>query len=515
MSMLHTECLSPSRAHATAIAVADIGLTISYGALATAARRLAAAIARHLPAGGGRAAVLLPSSIEFCVVTFALLERGIAIAPIDVSLRGLSLDTALRRLSPHVVVAAPSVMARVPRDRLAECSLKLNLECVHAERSPVLVVELASDLGSDRRMIAVQQDDGMPEPRERATRNPDADALLVSTSGSTGLPKYVRLGHAGTLFNARGHLKALGLTAPFRAFQALDVSYSYGLVASMLATFVAGGTLCLPVRSDLQALRPALIRSGARVCLGSPALFDYMLQTCPADERDGLRALTVIGIGGDRATETLRRRIAAALPQVAAHVTYGVTEAGPRVATLPPDRLLTAPDSVGFPLDGVEIAILDEDGEPMPAGQVGLLHIRTPSRMNGYLDDPTPLDPSGWLAVKDLASLDPEGMLVIHGRADRQFKHRGRRINPAQIERVIERLPKVVSVRVEPVPGSDSLRAIVHHQIDVGDDFCDRLVAHCRRNLPPRLVPEIVETVPETSGFFFKGRPLAVPGTVG
>lgn len=132
--------------------------------------------------------------------------------------------------------------------------------------------------------------------------------------------------------------------------------------------------------------------------------------------------------------------------------------------------------------------------------------------MNGYLGIETGNGASDeWIAIDDLASLDTQGFLTIHGRADRQFKHRGRRINPAQIEYVLERFPGVVAARVEPVgERNDHLRATIHHRGDVARDLERQLREHCRRNLPGRLVPGEIVTVVENNGYFFKGRRLPV-----
>jgi acyl-CoA synthetase (AMP-forming)/AMP-acid ligase II len=511
MELLHSLCLLRERNERPALTVPALGFSADYGGLAHGAAALARALEDAGVARGARIALMMPPSPAFVTVLFAALARGAAVAPVDTSLRGLSLSSALDRLDPDLLAAPAAALKRLPEGTAARRLLAI--EETVASPAPALVATLIADGRAERLHIP------LAGPLAAMLRGPEGmedtdDALLVSTSGSTGHPKYVRLGHAGTVFNARGHLAALGLHSPFTALQALDVGYSYGLIASLLATFVAGGTLVLPNGADAKAIREATAGGSPSVCLASPALLDYLVDTCPPGEEDVLRRLEKIGIGGDHCRESLRAKLAGFFPASGFYVTYGITEAGPRVATLPPDDFLRRPRSVGLPLDGVRLEVADADGRPCQAGMVGTLRVLTPSRMNGYLGDAPGPTAAGavddWLATGDLASLDEAGFLTIHGRADRQFKHRGRRVNPAQIEMVLECFPGIVSARAETAEeDGDLLRAVVFHRAgEEAEDLPRRLQEHCRRNLPGRLVPGEIVTVVEDSGYFFKGRPM-------
>lgn len=460
---------------------------------------------------GGRVALIAPASPEFVVALLAAVRCGAAVAPVDMSLRGLSLAGALNRLAPDVVIGGAGALRRL-RDCAFRPAVAIAFDGIDSKPAPTL--RATAYIRGDTQ-TAVLPLTGRPDNPEHAgadgVQGRD-DALLVATSGSTGQPKYVRLSHEGILFNTRAHLDSLGLGKPFQAIQVLDASYSYGLVASLLGTLVAGGTVVFPPQSDARSVRETVRTERPDVCLASPALLEYLIDNCPADERDAFASLSRIGIGGDRCREHLRRKFQDFMPNAAIYVTFGATEAGPRVSTLPPDQLLQRPDSVGLPLEGVDIRIVDPQGRECAPGEIGLLRVRTPSRMNGYLGIETGNGASDeWIAIDDLASLDTQGFLTIHGRADRQFKHRGRRINPAQIEYVLERFPGVVAARVEPVgERNDHLRATIHHRGDVARDLERQLREHCRRNLPGRLVPGEIVTVVENNGYFFKGRRLPV-----
>lgn len=512
MNLFHSLCLSHERTGRPALAVPGRGFSADYAALNRGVGALARAFGAAGLSKGARAALMMPPSPAFVTTLLAVLARGAAAAPVDTSLRGLSLASALGRLAPDLLAGPEAALKRLPEGTTAPRCL-LAFEGMTDQPSPALVATLVVDGRAERLLIPLAgtpAEDGNGEGLlvPEGVLGTD-DALLVSTSGSTGHPKYVRLSHDGLAFNTRGHLAALGLRDPFTALQALDIGYSYGLIASLAATLVAGGTVVLPNGTDAKAIRDAIAGGNPSVCLASPALLDYLIDTCPPEEQDVLRRLEKIGIGGDHCRETLRAKVAGFFTGSRCYVTYGITEAGPRVATLPPEDFLRRPRSAGLPLDGVRLEVVDADGRPCPPGITGTLRVRTPSRMNGYLGDPSP-QTGDWLSTSDLASLDEDGFLTVHGRADRQFKHRGRRVNPAQIEMVLERYPGIVSARVEPVEeNGDLLKAMVFHRPGGdGADLARQLREHCRRNLPSRLVPGEIVTVVEASGYFFKGRPL-------
>jgi acyl-coenzyme A synthetase/AMP-(fatty) acid ligase len=198
------------------------------------------------------------------------------------------------------------------------------------------------------------------------------------------------------------------------------------------------------------------------------------------------------------------------LPRARFFATYGLTEAGPRVSTLPPEDFLVRGESVGVPLRGVQLEVRDVEGRPCGPGEVGSLFVRTPSLMSGYLvagdsePPPSPL-PNSWYPTGDLAALDADGYLSLHGRQDRQTKFRGRRFNPAVVERCLESHPSVVSAQVVVDTAADRLVATARVRPGYDGTLAQELLVHCRRNLPNVLVPAGIECVAD-EGFYFKRR---------
>lgn len=170
------------------------------------------------------------------------------------------------------------------------------------------------------------------------------------------------------------------------------------------------------------------------------------------------------------------------------HVEYGATECG-NIAVAGPELHARHPDSVGRPLGGVMVEIVDSADRPLPAGVDGLIRIRTPGMVAGYVGDPALTAKTfrdGWYYSNDRGHLNEDGLLVFEGRADDMMILNSINIHPAEIERVAETFPGVIECAAFP------LRSMVHGDIPmlavVTADTCDlkQLAAHCTRQLGVR-----------------------------
>jgi acyl-CoA synthetase (AMP-forming)/AMP-acid ligase II len=504
LDFLHSRCLQPQHSGTVVLHLSEPDLAVTYDALAAAVSRMADVFKRCGLGRGSRLAIAATPTLEFVASLLAASRIGSAVAPMDVSLRGFSFSDYLGSVAPDAIIGPAAVLMRAPE----QCArVRVVFDVGHGSAIPVISGVASSDDGSWPFQIHGAEPGDAARARQVSARcRPTDDALLIATSGSTGAPKLVRLSHAAVLFNIREHLASLGLSKPFSALQGLGLSYSYGLISSFLSPLAVGGTVVLPARTDQRSLCNAISSGHPTVSLMTPALIEHLLNNVSPEQLGSLRRLEKLGIGGDACPEWLRHKIAEMLPATAPYVTYGATEAGPRIATLPPADFLTRPSSVGLALNGIQLAVVDGSGHPVDAGETGRLLVRTPSRMSGYLG----LDGAGseWLDIGDIASLDEQGYLNLHGRAGRAFKYRGRMFDPAQVERVIMRLPSVLFSRVEPGAQGGGLQALVYYRIGQGADIQMQILRHCRRNLPSRLIPSQLITVAEADASFFKGRRL-------
>lgn len=270
--------------------------------------------------------------------------------------------------------------------------------------------------------------------------HPD-NTLLLSTSGSTGSPKFVRLSLNNLLDNADAIAQVLAIDSNSIAFAHLPLHYSYGL--SVITSHLLRGAPVALTNSSLmeKSFWARLQDCGATHFPGVPYHFKMM-------ERLGLKRLPLGGVnvitqaGGH--LETLTRQTLWEMMNARGgrfHVLYGQTEASPRMATLAHNDFPIAPDSVGSALPRGCFSILDEDGNEVKAGQIGNIVYAGPNVMLGYAETNSELALGdvmlGKLETGDIGVLDGAGRLTISGRSKRFAKVLGLRINLDEVEKVL------------------------------------------------------------------------------
>ena len=263
-------------------------------------------------------------------------------------------------------------------------------------------------------------------------------ALLLSTSGSTGSAKVVRLSHANLQTNAEAIAAVLGIDADARAVTSLPMSYCYGL--SVLHSHLArGASLVLTEASVVDdAFWAAFRQAQATSLAGVPHTFELLDRIGFADL--DLPTLRTVTQAGGRLDPAIVRRYAE-LGQArgwAFHVMYGQTEATARMACLPPELAATHPTSIGRAIPGGSLRLDLEAGDG--SEDVGELVYRGPNVMLGYAEGPADLALGRVvteLRTGDLARVDDEGLFEIVGRRHRFVKPFGLRIDLDGVERAL------------------------------------------------------------------------------
>lgn len=257
-------------------------------------------------------------------------------------------------------------------------------------------------------------------------------ALLLSTSGSTGSPKLVRLSHAAIAANARAIADYLGLESADRAITTLPLSYSFGL--SILASHLeAGAAVVLTRQTPLERGFWAELDARAVSSLsGVPASFELLHRL--GLERRELPSLRMLTQAGGRLRDELLRHFDA-LARARGwrfYVMYGQTEAAPRISYVPPERLADKIGSIGIAIPGGELSVDPDSGE---------LVYRGPNVMLGYAASRADLvlgdEQGGVLRTGDLARRDADGYFHLIGRARRFVKLAGIRVGLDEIETLL------------------------------------------------------------------------------
>ncbi|MGZ5077965.1 MAG: class I adenylate-forming enzyme family protein [Usitatibacter sp.] len=291
-------------------------------------------------------------------------------------------------------------------------------------------------------------------------------AALVYTTGTTGDPKAVMLTHASLLFIARASASLRGVRSDDRVYGVLPMSHVYGLASVCIGSLMGGARIHLAARFSPAAMAAALARDGITVCQGVPAMYAKLLEHLEhAGARLDAPKLRAIYAGGSPLAPALKRAVESAfgLPLLNG---FGLTEASPTVSQVraehPRDDC-----SVGHPLPGVDVRVVDGEGRDVAPGEPGELWVHGPNVMKGYYRDPeataTVLRPGGWLATGDIARIGPDGALYIEGRLKELIIRSGFNVYPVEVEAVLNAHPEVTHSAVvgREVEGNEEVVAFV------------------------------------------------------
>ena len=291
-------------------------------------------------------------------------------------------------------------------------------------------------------------------------------AALIYTTGTTGNPKGVMLTHRNLLFIAGVSGKLRGLNPRDRVYGVLPISHVYGLASVCLSTLLAGACLHLEAHFTARAMAAALATGGITVMQGVPAMYAKLLELLKAHgEAFTAPALRFIYAGGSPLDPALKQAVETASP-LTLNNGYGLTEASPTITQTRHDHP-RLDCSVGTPLPGVEIRIVDKHGADVAAGEPGELWARGPNVMKGYYRNPEAtalvIKPGGWLNTGDIARQDADGALFIVGRTKEVIIRSGFNVYPVEVEAVLNSHPQVTQSAVvgREVEGNEEVIAFV------------------------------------------------------
>jgi long-chain acyl-CoA synthetase len=314
--------------------------------------------------------------------------------------------------------------------------------------------------------VAVTASDEAAVP-EVVRDEPGADVgTLIYTSGTTGAPKGVMLSHSNLLFAARSGATLRRMGPGDRVYAALPISHVFGLASVALSTLFAGAALHLVPRFTAEGFARALGSEGISIIPGVPAMYARLLDHV---HRTGQPLVAprarFLYAGGAPLDPQLKADVERVFNQPL-HNGYGLTETSPTVASTRIDAP-RADLSIGPPVPGIEVRIVDVDGRVLPPGEVGELHIRGPNVMLGYYRAPeltaAVVSADGWFNTGDLARADDDGHLFIAGRSKELIIRSGFNVYPVEVEGVLTQHPDVRQCAVvgRSVPGNEEVVAFV------------------------------------------------------
>jgi acyl-CoA synthetase (AMP-forming)/AMP-acid ligase II len=456
--------------------------TLTYGQVIALVDALSLWLVKEGIRPGDRVAIQLRKCINEILIIYAAARLGCVV----VNIHPLWSDAQLS----HVIESSGACIAFLEPQRTGALQRFASLRIVSFGESESALDALKEMLGGERL--------GNVQP---ANDNPDALAAIIYTSGSTGWPKGVMHSQRNLVEFGANVSGYLGNREDDRILSLLPLSFGYGL-SQLLTTVHVGATLVLQ-KSQLAADIVETLQFQSISGFGAvPFLWSQIVQAL-GPKAGSFPALRYVTNAGDALDRTLVDEIIRCLPSVGLVLMYGTTETL-RTSYLPPERLLAKKGAIGWPVPGVEILVLTEDGRVAGPGERGELLHRGAHTMLGYWNDHEATakklrkypalsgDDMPYCCTEDMVSVDADGCLWFEGRAKWMIKRNGFRTSLAEIEGAVNELGLVKACVASLLPNGDGKELVHLAVISDPDQFSSpkELLKLLRRKLPGYMLPE-------------------------
>ncbi len=475
------------------VAVISRGESTTYGALRDQVGRLRGGLLGLGLDPGDRVGIVAANNWYFVVSYLAVLGAGAVAVPINPMSPAPEVERELASIGARVVIAGPT--ARTTLSRLDRATL------------PALETIVTSE-GSDIPGSVPLDDLLAAQPAPIVDRGPDDLAVLIFTSGTAGSPKAAMLTHGNLLKNLEQCQAHPGRSQgpDDVVFGVLPLFHIFGLNVVLGLSFVAGATVLLVERFDPQSAMESIVNHGVTVVSGAPTMWGA-LAALPGTRPGDLATVRLATSGAAKLDPQVQRAIADRFG-VGVVEGYGLTEASPVVTS---GTGLAAPEgSIGVPLPGLQVRLVDADGQDSLVGDAGELWVKGPNVFAGYWNDPVAtagaLTPDGWLRTGDVAVVDDDGFLFLVDRVKDLIIVSGFNVYPAEVEEVIASHPAVAQVAVIGVAHphlGEAVKAYVVVEAGTSveeDDIIHHCEAHLARYKCPQKVMFVVQIPHSATG---------------
>jgi len=415
-------------------------LVLSYGELREAAGRMSTLLASLGVRPGDRVGLMLPNVPAFPIAFYGALAAGAIVVPMNPLLKSREVGYYLGDSGAKAVVAWHAAAGEA-----AKGAADAGAEFVAAE---------TPDLGGLLAGYAAA-----PEPSGRGGQD---DAVILYTSGTTGRPKGAELTHDGLVSNAEISSRTLFNVGPGDVIMGcLPLFHVFGLTCGLNVSVASAATLTLLPRFDPAKALDIIQRDRVTIFEGVPTMYAAMLHLPDADPAK-TATLQVCASGGAALPVEILRGFEAKFGCMILEG-YGLSETSPVASFNHPNRV-RKPGSIGTPIEGVEMRLIDDDWNTVPEGEIGEIAIRGQNVMKGYWDKPEATAEAmkgagevggGWFRTGDMARVDADGYYYIVDRKKDLIIRGGYNVYPREIEEVLHEHPAVAEVAVVGIPHPD------------------------------------------------------------
>jgi HIP---CoA ligase len=474
------------------MAVVDDTSWLTYVALREESARVARSLIAAGVEAGDRVALWAPNSVRWVAASFGISMSGAALVPLNTRFKSAEAAYVVRSAGARVLLTV--------RDFLGQ-----NFAAVAEEWEDVPSLEQVVDIGGDaawRTWLAAG--DAVPAADvERRELGLDEDSVsdIIFTSGTTGAPKGAVLSHGASVRTYEAWSEAVGLREGDRYLVVYPFFHTAGLKSGILACVLRGAEIHPFPVFDVDAVMDYVARHRITMLPGPPTVFQSILDHPRFREFD-LTSLRLSVTGAAVVPVEVVRRMRQDLRFETVVTGYGLTETTGTVSMCrhddPPEIVAT---TVGRPLTGVEVKVVDDEGTSLPRGEPGEILVRGFNVMKEYFADPDAtaqaIDGEGWLRTGDIGFVGEDGNLRITDRKKDMYICGGFNVYPAEVEGIMLHHPSVAHVAVVGIP--DPRLGEVGHAVVVprtGIEWDpEAFLAWCRGSMANYKVPRSVRTV--------------------
>lgn len=447
------------------------GQTLTYGELFAATKARAASLRAS---GATRVVKLDVSNLGTPLALFAGAWAGVPYVPLNYRLTDPEIEALLKRVTPAYLVTEAkrvSVLGRVPD--------------VHAVPTTSFV-----DNGSH-----TEDFDG------EWSMDPDDVAVLLFTSGTTGVPKAAVLRHKHLVSYILSSVEFASAEDNDAALVCVPPYHIAGIAAVLSSVYSGRHVVQLPNFSADEWIRLAR-QHAVTTAFVVPTMLARIVEALDGQADADMAHLKNLSYGGGKMPLSVIERAMKLFPETNFSNAYGLTETSSTIALLGPDEHRESAASsdeavrrrlvsVGRPLPGVEIEIRDDEGRPVGAGERGEIYVRGEQVSGEYEDRGSVTDKEGWFPTRDAGSMDAEGYLFLEGRADDVIVRGGENLSPGEIEDILLDHPTVRDAAVVGIPDEqwgEGVAAVVVPKPDAVieiDELKDFVKQHLRSSRVP------------------------------
>lgn len=463
--------------------------SVSYGQFEHYVASFAGALQRLGVKKGDHIALLVGNTPHFLITLYASWRLGAVVVPINptytpkelsyiVQNSDAKLMVALDRLSP-LFAKKDQLFPNIENVIACETDEQATKQCIELEQVPHFFMSLIKEATPIQKLVPLEKDD---------------NAIILYTSGTTGLPKGAMLTHENVFSNARDIGTYLKMTADDRVVATLPIFHVFALTVVVNSPLYRGATILLVPQFSPTEVFKIIREQKATVFAGVPTMYNFLYQY-ENGSREDYETIRLSISGGSALPVSLLENFEKKF-NTRISEGYGLSEASPVTCFNPLDRE-RIPGSIGMSIVNVENKVVDENGNEVPKGEVGELIVKGPNVMKGYYKMPEETAKTikdDWLYTGDMAKEDKNGYFYIVDRKKDMIIVGGFNVYPREVEEVLYSHSDIVEAAVVGIPHDELGEEIHAHIVTKKNSHLteEQIIDYCKERLVKYKLPSII-----------------------